>query len=73
MEMLQKTCLIVFYLTSLNGTFARFVQLRAVFSTALILIKYHDWAYKTCVKRVKRARNTPFTTTSYDATRERMM
>ena len=48
-EMFQKTCLIVFYLTSLNGAFARFVQLRAVFSTALILIKYHDWASKTCV------------------------
>ena len=71
--MFQKTCLIVFYLTSLNGAFARFVQLRAVFSTALILIKYHDWASKTCVKRVTRARNTPFTTTSYNSTRGRII
>ena len=43
------------------------------FSTALILIKYHDWASKTCVKRVTRARNTPFTTTSYDSTRGRII
>ena len=57
--MLQKTCLIVFYLTSLNGTLARFVQLRTVLSTALSLIKYHDWASKTCVKRVTRTKH-PF-------------
>ena len=58
-EMLQKTCLIIFYLISLNGTLARFVQLRTVLSTALSLIKYHDWASKNCVKRVTRTK-TPF-------------